>query len=305
LRDVQAREKVDLVLLDTDLSRKQGELRTQTEYRQAFRSIGVPVCRYRKGASATRLQALDFVRRLAVDGASAIWVAKEHMEDPLDRTLVPWLLQVHEGFASLGSKLQATPTILDASGGPAEMIASILDRPSLAGDLLGYTGQNFFFFGSTTDASAEDRVAVTATQLGYWLHNYILAFPGPILNLVAASAYVNLTPESFRTAEVQKLVEPAVYRGPFEQLGPYYWREAMGELLDRHGGDLTSADEMKGVKVTRVDDKAPGVAFYCVLSRTAIPASEAAVNPDWIPPGAQMTRIRESDLDELGPMLKT
>jgi len=39
------------------------------------------------------------------------------------------------------------------------------------------------------------------------------------------------------------------------------------------------------------------------LSREPIKAEDAAPNPDWIPSGAQLARIKQEDLDQLGPML--
>jgi len=305
LRELQAREHLDLVLLDTDLSREQGALRTQTEYRQAFLSIGVPVCRYKKRHSATRLADLQFVRNLAMDGASAVWVPRDHLDDALEIRLLPWLIGISDGFAQLRQALEQHAAALESSRqGPAGLLATLLDRPSLQADLLGYTAQNVFFFA---DVATEDqvRLSVTATQLGYWLYNYVLAFPGPILNEVAAAAYLNVQPDSFRTGAVQTLVACAAYKGPFQQTGRYYWREELADLLDQYDGDLATAPELKDVTLKRVTTQPPGVAFYCVLSRTAIPVDEAATNPDWIPPGAQLTRIREADLDELAPMLKS
>ena len=297
-------EPVDLVLLDTDLSRQRGKLRTQTEYRQAFQGLGVPVCRYRKGHTQTELMKLEFIRRLAVDGASAIWVSPDHLSGDLATTLVPWLKEVSAGFQALRQRFQDEPDLVNAEFGPSGMLADLLGRPALKSDLLGYTAQNFFFFSGQEPAGVP-AAARYATQLGYWLHNYVLAFPGPILNSVAAAAFVNLAPGSFGDTAVQALVAPCQYGGPFQALGPYYWKDDLATLLDTFGGDIAEAATLQGTTLDRVDPVTHAMAYYCLLTRSPIRQDEAAVNPDWIPAGASLSRIKESEFDELGPMLKS
>lgn len=294
-------KKADIVLLDTDLSRKIAGLRTQSEYRLAFQSVGVPVCRYRKRHSSTPLAAFQFLARLSKEGTSAVWVPTEFLEGDFESKLIPWLIDVNEGFREIRKEVEKL-SAEDRTQGPASLLATILQRPNLQVDLMGYTGQNAFFFA---DVAADTNVLsdVMAVQLGYWLHNYVLGFPGPILNKVAAAAYLNLQLDSFQRSAVQDMVARAVYSGPFCSLDRYYWREELGALLDEHNGDIATAPSLKDLELERVvglDE----VAFYCVLSQNIIAEKEAAVNPDWIPPGAQMTRIREKDFDELSPMLK-
>ena len=304
LQNLLQRQRIDLVLLDTDLSRAQAKLRTQTEYRQAFQSLGIPVARYRKGQSETPLAKLDFLRRLARDGASAIYVPPDRRdENALAESLVPWLIQLEAGFSELNKLLAAQPTLLETAEGPAGILATLLDRPALKSDLLGYTSPNFFFFPIGEDGAAS-AVARHSTQLGYWLHNYILAFPGPILNSVAAAAFLNLTSSSFETPALQALIAGCQYGGPFSGVDAYYWKDELGTLLDSLDGDITNAGDLKGATLTRVDESPYAAAYYCVLTHEPIRLEEAAVNPDWIPAGASVTRIKESEFDELGPMLR-
>lgn len=301
MRGISVNNAVDLVLLDTDLSRGKGKFGTQTEYRQACQEAGLPVCRYRKGHTTTKLANLEFIRRLALDSASAVLVPKARLEGDLAETLLPWLRKVNEGFASVRESLENKPELLADQLGPAGILSAILNRPDLKADLLGYTAQNFLFFSPVL--APDVRVASFATQLGYWLHNYILAFPGPILNAGAAAAYLNLQPESFNGETVKEAVEAARYEGPFGSLESYYWREELGWLLESWGGDIAKAPALKNVTLKRVTESPSGVAFFCVLTQVPIREEEAAINPDWIPVGAQLTRIKQSELDELGPML--
>jgi len=305
LRSIVKDRKIDLVLLDSDLSRLPG-LRTQTEFRQAFQRIGVPVCRYRKKQTETALALLTFMHRLASDGASAIMVPWElaQTDEASAYSLVIWLLHISEGFKELESELEAHKAILDNSPGPAGVLAHILGHPSLATDLLGYTAQNFYFFGpaATSDKTEASRKKF-ATQLGYWLFNYILAFPGPLLNRPSAAAYLNITAAGIARDDVGKAIAAAQYNGPFGGTGPYYWREGLDDILEGAQGDIALVEGVAGGELVRVAEGPMGLAYYCLLSREPIKAEDAASNPDWIPSGAQLSRIKQEDLDQLGPML--
>jgi len=300
---------IDLVLLDTDLSRL-GNGVTQSLCRQTFQEIGIPVCRYRKRMSTTNIARLQDLHRLAREGASAVWVPSEYVQpDKLESTFVPWLLAVAHGFSALQESLTAKPELLTAPLGPAGILATVLERPSLKADLLGYTAQNFFFFGAPTGVDGDDPAkpvnrAAQATRLGYWLINYILMFPGPILSSNAAAAYLNLTLESFELSAVQSLVKGTVYKGAFSEVGKHYWRDDLANLLDEFDGDIATAHQLKNEKLKRIDTENVGASAYqCLLTQESITADDAAPKPDWIPTGAQLARIKRDLYEQLGPML--
>ena len=300
---------IDLVLLDTDLSRL-GNGVTQSLCRQAFQEIGIPVCRYRKRMSTTDIARLQDLHRLAREGASAVWVPSEFVQpDKLENRLVPWLLAVVHGFSDLQQSLTEKPELLTAPLGPAGILATVLEHPSLKADLLGYTAQNFFFFGAPTGEDGDDpskpvNAAAQATRLGYWLINYILMFPGPILSSTAAAAYLNLQLESFELGTVQDVIKGAVYEGPFSKTGSYYWRDYLADLLDEFDGDIATAPHLESESLKRVDAENVGASAYlCLLTQQPIAAEEAAPKPDWIPTGAQLARIKRDRYEQLGPML--
>lgn len=305
LHTLVTRERVDLVLLDTDLSRQRGSFSTQTEYRQAFQELGVPVCRYNKGHRPTGLMELEFLQRVMKEGDNAIFISRDCVGPNLEAALMPLLEGIWHGFKKLREMIKAQPAVLEGDSGPAGILASLLGRASLQADLLGYTSQssNFFSGGSTDGVTKPEHYGA---QLGYWLYNFVLAFPGPILNPIAAAAFVNLSPASFDLPAVQALVERCRYAGPFDVLGPYYWKDDLATLIDELGGDIARAPSLEGQAILeRVDPDARAVAYYCVLTHKPIRQDEAAVNPDWVPPGASLSRILESRFDELGPMLRS
>ena len=309
VRELQGQQRFDLVLLDSDLSRMRNGL-TQSLCRQAFQQIGVPVCRYKKKHSATAATRLQDLKRLAREGASAVWVPPDFLKAAnIAPNLVPWLYAIEEGFAGLRKQLAARKDLLEVPLGPAGLLSSLLGRPSLKGDLLGYTAQNLFFFGTPVgdeegERSPDLEIEAESTRLGYWLFNYIMAFPGPILSSGAAAAYLNLQPASFALPEVQAMISPARYGGPFNGVEAYYWRDDLAQLLDSVGGDIAQAQALKPLELQRVDaDDLGSTAYFCLLTEQPIKATEAAENPDWIPSGAQLARIQSRLFDQLGPML--
>lgn len=304
LQTLVTRERVDLVLLDTDLSRERGSLSTQTEYRQAFQELGVPVCRYNKGYQPTGLMELEFLRRVTKEGDNAIFISHDCVGPNLEANLMPRLEGIWHGFKQLCEMIEAQPAVLEGDAGPAGILANLLGRAGLQADLLGYTSQSSNFF--TGDAAAGvTKSTHYGSQLGYWLYNFVLAFPGPILNPIAAAAFVNLSPANFDLPAVQALVENCRYTGPFDVLGPYYWKVDLAKLIDELDGDIARAPTLEGQALERVDPEAHAAAYYCVLTHKPIRQDEAAVNPDWVPPGASLSRILESQFDELGPMLRS
>jgi hypothetical protein len=295
--------QIDLVLLDTDLSRI-GNGVGQTTYRQAFQNLGIPVCRYTKRGSDTVIINFKKLRRLAVEGASSVFVPGDKLRGADLPKLLPWMKDIHQGFSTLRERLISEPKLLTETMGPVDILAKALDEPTLKSDLLGYTAQNFFFFAAPEESQRDIRQN-QATRLGYWLLNYILEFPGPILSSKAAAAFLNVKINSFENETLQNHIASARYKGPFCGLDQYYWRKKLLDILDSDNGDIAKAEALKDVTLTRVDSKNPeSSAYLCIVSGKLIPASKAGPQPDWIPSGAQLARISQDFYDELGPMLR-
>lgn len=310
LRGIQAQFAIDLVLLDTDLSRFHTIPISQTVCRQALQEIGLPACRYKKTYSQTQSNRLRDLKRIAREGASAVWVPPELVKGRDMAPLVRWLETVDRGFKLIAQRLEAVPATLIKQIGPAGILSRVLGKASLRADLVGYTTQNLFFFGAPVgednDAESAPSPYVLATRLGYWLVNYVLTFPGPILNKAAAAALLNLTRHSFEHPAVQEFVRPALFTGPFEGMGPFYWRAQLAELIDSIG-DVSALPQLNGLSLDRVDTETPGApAYYCVLTGDPVARADAAnPTPDWIPPGAELTRVRQELLEVLDPMLSS
>lgn len=300
---------IDLVILDTDLSRARHELEAQSGYRLALQQLGMPLCRYQKGGSPNRYSWWKDLQRVMREGSDGIWIPREKVSgDDVDK-LVPWLADIATGFSTIAKRLQEKPQLLEDKNefGPADVLAIVLDKPEAKGELLGYTSPSLFFFATAelADPSALRTEAERfATRLGYWLFNYVLTFPGPILPAGAAAAFLNLTPRVFEHERVQALVNGCRYAGPFSNTQAYYWRSELAKLLDDVGGDIAKAPMLEGLNPERLDAGDPfAEGYWCVLSQQPVLAADAAATPEWIPSGASQSRITQSKLDEIGPLL--
>lgn len=306
LKEKIAEHDIDLVLLDTDLSRGRS-LQTHSSYKAALRELGMPVCRYQKGGSATQLAQLPQLQRTIRDGASAIWIPKALVSGDRINELVPRLIALSKGFKDILSALEEQPELLASAHSPNDVMATVLGDTEISYEFLGYAAQNLVYFAKP-EADVEDhqisKVRRYATQLGYWLFNYIITFPGPILRDEAAAAYINVHPgELAEQDELLKTMEPAQYHGPFDKVERYYWRSRLIELLEATGGDIGKHELLTGKSLRRVDPDNMGAPTYvCMISGEPITLDQAAVNPDWVPSGASEAKIKEDVLDELGPL---
>ena len=310
LREAHRARAIDLVLLDTDLSRFKGFPISQTLCRQAFQEIGVPVCRYKKTYSQTDSNRLKDLKRIAREGASAVWVPPHLVKGEDLSNLVIWLQAVNAGFVRIRERLQSDPSMLEKNHGPAALLARLLGKPKMRADLLGYTSQNLFFFAAPLSEDSDDEACkpdllVQSTRLGYWLFNYVLTFPGPILPVAAAAALLNLSRDAFDSPQLKALCADARYQGPFDGVQDFYLRDKLNDLVDANGGSVTGSAALHGIQLeTLISDPEGTHAYYCVLSDAPITAAQAAnPSPDWIPPGADMARIDQDLLDYLEPML--
>lgn len=297
---------IDLVLLDTDLSR-QRELHTHSSYKAALLNIGMPVCRYQKGGRPVALSMLPQLQRTIRDGASAIWIPRSLVSGDRESELVPRLIAINSAFKAIEATLLKKPSLVEEQHSPNDVIAEVLGDVNLSYEFLGYAAQNLVYFSTPEADSVEYLISKTkryATQLGYWLFNYILTFPGPILNRSAAAAYLNVMPIEFdRNIKFANLLESARYKGPFDEVEPYYWRSKLSELAELAGGDIAGHADLCDVAIERIDQEDGAVQSYiCMLSGEAIRQDQAALSPDWVPSGASEAKIKEEVLDQLGPL---
>lgn len=297
---------IDLVLLDTDLSRGR-TLQTHSSYKAALRELGMPVCRYQKGGTTSEFEQLPQLQRTIRDGASAIWIPRAIVSGDRMNELVPRLIAISRGFKSIYKALQASPELLKGRHSPTDVLAAVLGNSAISYEFLGYAAQNLVYFANPEAHVAEYQISEErrfATQLGYWLFNYIMMFPGPILSEPSAAAYLNIQPSELKKhSELSEALKVAQYHGPFSEIAPYFWRSALIELLNDFDGDIVRNEAFRDLEIARIDTQSPdSVAYICLVSGKPITEQQAAPTPDWVPSGASEARVDDDVLSELGPL---
>jgi len=306
-RLIEERERVggeyDAVLIDTDLSGLKNAI-SQSAIRSACSMIGLPVLRYSKAASPTASDRLKYLATISREGSQALQVPVQVLTDGL----AEWLTGILTSFKEIRRAIKASQE-KQVGFSPQEIFASMLDEPDIDLDLLGYSGANFIFFGELVNSKSEKvnqpRERNYSTQLGYWLANYILMFPGPILNEGATAAYLGISRAELSNDSIRKLLADAKYNGPFAEAsttGCYYIRRRLDRLILE--SDVESFAELCAkyeIHIANADGSMRW--YYCIVNDEPI-LEEDAVGPfDWIPRGADICRIKKSTYEQLAPWL--
>ena len=238
---------------------------------------------------------------------------------------------VFRGFARIREQLAANKDLL-AKRSPAAAIAGLLDVQALEsqfalyGVRLGATSAALVErFVSTAapdkEPTEEEKRALLAYIVGHLLLNAVLKFPGPIASATELSGYLGVAPGEM--AEIGKLLEAAVYKGPFSEVCTYYWVSKVDDLLrplidalketeaktETHGERHRVALEQKlGKKLKRYDcPRCHGQngGYWCPFTSHAVcqrPDCSVGAN-SWVPQGARLCRIERGFYDEWAPIL--
>lgn len=298
----QSAGEYDAALVDTDLSGLKNGI-SQSAFRTACSMIGLPVLRYSRAVPTTS-DRMKFLTTISREGSQALQVPTP----VLTEGLADWVVGILQSFRQIRNEIDVRRKN-GSDTSPSEIVASMLKEPEIDLDLLGYSGANFFFFGELIDSVEVDtqqpKVRNYATQLGYWLANYVLMFPGPILNEGAAAAYLGITKNDMQNHKVCELLASALYEGPFSTInttGNSYIRRRVDKLILDSGveffADLCSKNHIK------LDEEGNGkLWYYCIVNDEPILEAESVGPFDWMPRGADICRIKKSTYEKLAPWL--
>jgi len=229
----------------------------------------------------------------------------------------------YRGFKAIFERLEANPDLLSAAS-PANMLADLLDHPSAVSAFSLYTpqiGSNASLFELVqSDKSPDSRRALSTYILGHLLFNSILRYPGPLLNGYAACSYFALRDDASEAVKGQ--IGAALYAGPFSELGPFYWRDSIDDLVEdwAEGSQIEFAGEQAPYRRALLEEKAgagPLPRYDCPRCHGEYggyrcPFTDAVVcersncsvgSSGWIPLGADLSRVERGFYDETSPML--
>jgi hypothetical protein len=314
--------KIDGVILDSDLSGYGNGMSKETLL-AVFRNMGIPVCRYSKRTKGTTSELLKHYAKLASEGAASILVPSELMNGAKAEyssesdELIAWLEAAFKGFYDIHKSYRQLVKTPGFQLSPPALLAQILGFPEMELDLLGYTGANLFFFGDRwsdmedVDADGEAKSQTSelshnsATKLGYWLYNYIISFPGPILNLAAAAALLGVNSETLDPQQFANAMVPEQYVGPFGACQPLFLRQKLEALLIESGTsgvEVLDSRKVIAEPIYKDDPNTSGV--YCIATNASIKAEDGVGPIDFIPGGASdLCRISRKTYQRWMPWL--
>lgn len=291
------------VVIDHDLSNLTGIRISESVIANACKKESIPICTYhRQPTPKTESQNL----RNSVNQARSFSIEIDISD--LNNASHE-ILNITNGFNLLKNSINSKD-ISELSGGPAATIASILEKSELESFFSRYTSSSTLASDVIKhDKEYEDPEYIKSKIpfiLGCWLYNYILPFPGIILNNIAAASYINLEVNDF--IENQSLFINAKYNGPFSENTSYWWRYDLDKILVENdcedGVEFLEKNNIKNASPCKcsVTNESPA-GFYCLVQKAPISLEASIGNISWIAEGADLCRISKQIYYRLAPMM--
>ena len=294
-----------LVILDAELNQYTQSTVRKADVKDACTELGVPLCVYHRNEGEYSnpeniKKSEDHIIRLDPKSGHA--------------SMAKSCAGIIRGFATIRTTLEeymtdASPdTLLEP---PSKFIEELDDVPVNAkANLDKYSWGQSESVGLIMDGEGKsDMIRRKSTILGYWIYNQLLEYPGVLVNTVAAASYLGVDHETFQEEEAfYEPLEEARYNGPFSDVDNWWWTAEIDGILADHttpedgniitGREFFSREGMEiGPAICLEDHNEAG--YYCVLTESPV-CEEHSVSPEaWIPAGASLTRISESEYMKL------
>lgn len=306
---VLEKQKIDMVVVDHDLSGLDVRI-SESSITNACKQLGIPVCTYHRKPPNNDSQNL----KDRVNQARSFSIEIEIDDGNEFKNAAREIINIYQGFKEISEKiLKLDKEIL--YGGPAKIISVILDKPELEAIFARYTSSSTLAADiiQYNDEGIMDEEIEEILQkripfiLGCWLYNYVLPFPGIILNNEAAASYINLDVEQFRNQYYSEFAK-AQYTGPFSDSSNYWWRYDLDQIFfDENVEDATEYLANKGKKNVQpckcsVNPEITA-GYYCLVKKQPISFEESVGHLSWIPEGADLCRIQRKIYRRLAPMM--
>lgn len=235
------------------------------------------------------------------------------------------------GFRDLRDTLEDGSVDLTSLRSPAEVLATVIERPTLESQLALYMSllgaANASLLDSLRKAFSQkeripedDKIRLLSYVIGHVLANAVMRYPGPILSEEALCAYLATVGEE-RAALRGIFDTEARYDGPFSSGAQYYWRDGVDDIIAQHVSSIGDASfetfgelnravaekilnrQLANHECVRCSGTKGG--YWCPFTRRPVcerPDCSVAAN-SWIPPGADLTRVERGFYDEWAPLV--
>ncbi len=292
---------ISMVIVDLDLSQYQEYDISEPIISNICDKLGIPICLYSQLTDEYEMERFRnwSERHIVLDMNENIGYIARQCAD------------IFDGFQAIKEKI--TEVNMQKISSPLEVISKIMKAPEGAeAQIVHYTTGYFSLMGDRLKYN-DHRIRFFPVLLGYWLYNSLLRFPGVILNETAAASYLNIDVEFFkRNEDVRGVFGKAKYKGPFNKIAPYWWKDTLDELISEFEGDdeegvaVRNLLKQKGININVppvrcVEGDHEGAGFYCILTKKPVCAKHSTGNIAWLPAGAIYSRISNSKWEELGP----
>ncbi len=304
-----AEKDVAIVVADHDLSGYGSVRISESAIADACRQSATPICTYHRAPSAkTAGQSLR-----GIYGQTKSFTITLDMASSKEAVAAKNIISLADGFSLIREKFAAVGEGVKKHG-PATILAHILDRPGLANAFALYASgpslASDAIYHIAQSQTASEMVAQDLDErlpfiLGCWLSNYILPFPGLILNTKAAASYLNIATSEFEANA--ELFEVAKYMGPFSGADNYWWRTDLEQLLiDSDSEDGKEHLQKNGIEVSPsvcISTMESPAGYYCIVKKEPISFNASVGNLGWIPQGAHLSRIDQNIYDTVAHMM--
>ncbi len=291
-------EDIGLLVCDKELGCYMPGL-SATAIAVVARDKGIPCCQYSRQAEGGGRDFAGFERLRR-------WSSEEITLE--DFQVDSWVRQIAALFRGFETIRDAYPKV-PAGKTPAAALATLLSHQEVESRIALYgSGDQGFLVETLALYDSGDRPKQAQMQmrmtrvLGNWLYLSILRFPGILVNPVAAASYLNIAPMNFNTPTVRSLFDSALYRGPFYEIGPWWWRNTLDKVLGEEGctdGLMLAKKHDLLVKPCLDPDTGKPTGLYCMITRKPVSAENSRGGISWFPSGADLARIRKDKFEEI------
>lgn len=298
-----------LTVLDYDLTAGENEVRRE-HVRQLCEDHYLPICIYHRIDSG-----LEDERRV-----------EEYEEDLIKINPSKGAEEVAKDCAIIARGFDEIRTVLSEQLGSdsAPAIPQILNAPrSVRGKLDQYSwGNPGVLVGGRSDMDRDEIIRRATSNLGYWIRNELVEFPGALLNEVALAAYLDVDHQTFQdNDEFREPFTEALYEGPFSELGRWWWTpkidEIRAEAMEEGDSDLplgpllfdenhlNISDIGRAICHDGESENHEGARYYCIMKEKPVCEEHSKSPEGWIPMGATRSRVSQDEYARLEPWTLT
>ena len=246
---------------------------------------------------------------------------------PSDQKIAPGhIASIVEGFISIRNFIQTNDELFKEKIGLPKLISKLLGREHLHLEFYPYiesiasASKNIvLFMNGTKKFNVKKLQTITTYVIGHLLLNSIFKFPGPIISKQALCSYLSI--KDINDNDLKMVFNNALYEGPFESIGPFFWREDIDQIINKNiedlSGDFGGYGALNRAVLQRLGINAQPFeckqcsgkygGFFCPYTKKTVCELESCsiTSSAWIPSGFNLCRIDRKFFNTWAPLLNS